>query len=220
MRSERSYLPAAGRDVLLPVYDPLVRVLGFGKVADALLEQAALQPRHRVLDVGCGTGTLAVLIQRRYPDVDVTGIDPDSKALARAARKAQRAGATLRLDRGFADALPYDAATFDRVVSSMMFHHLRTDDKPKALAEWRRVLRPGGRLEFVDLAAGTHGFLAQFIHGHRPLGPVADDRMLQRLRDAGFTEAQRTGDRDTLVGRVAFYHASVRPGGSALPGSA
>jgi ubiquinone/menaquinone biosynthesis C-methylase UbiE len=208
MSADRSYLPAAGRDLFLPLYDPIVRLFGFTKLADALVAQAALQPHHRVLDVGCGTGTLAVAIKRRYASVDVTGIDPDPKALARARRKAERAGVAVRLDCGFADALPYETATFDRVFSSMMFHHLPRDDKPKALAEWRRVLRPGGRLELLDFASSTHSFLAQLLHGHQPLGAPADDRLLRRMRDAGFTDARRTGDRDTVFGRVAFYQAS------------
>src|SRR5215471_7455841 len=91
MGSSRRYLPAAGHDFFLPAYDPIMWLLRFTRDLDRLVAQAALQPSHRVLDVGCGTGTLAVLIARRYRDIDVTGIDPDPKALARAMRKAARA---------------------------------------------------------------------------------------------------------------------------------
>src|SRR3982750_2466315 len=104
--TERRYLPAAGRDLFLPLYDPLTRLFGFQKALDTLIDQAALQPGAAILDIGCGTGTLLVTIKRRYRDVDVIGLDPDPKALAIAARKAMRAGVPVRFDRGFADALP------------------------------------------------------------------------------------------------------------------
>ena len=92
MGSSRTYLPAAGHDWSLPLYDPIVKLLGGDAARKALLEQAALRPGQRVLDVGCGTGTLATLIKQLYPDVEVVGLDPDPKALARARRKAARAG--------------------------------------------------------------------------------------------------------------------------------
>ena len=187
--TERAYLPAAGRDAFLWLYDPVVWLLGAGKIYRLLIDQAGLQPGQAVLDVGCGTGTVAVMIKRLHPQVDVTGLDPDPKALARAARKARRSEVSVRLDRGFADELPYADATFDRVFSSMMLHHVRRDDKPKVLAEFRRVLKPGGSLEFLDIA------------------PDGEDRMIGRLQEAGFTGIRRVGDRKLLFGRVAFHQA-------------
>jgi len=73
MAPERHYLPAAGRDIFLPLYDPITRLLGFQEALTALVSQAALQPNHFVLDVGCGTGTLAVLVKRSHPDVRQAG---------------------------------------------------------------------------------------------------------------------------------------------------
>jgi ubiquinone/menaquinone biosynthesis C-methylase UbiE len=204
--AERTYLPAAGRDAFLPFYDVITRLFGLEQALRALLAQAALAPHQVVLDIGCGTGTLAVLLRRLHPTIDVIGLDPDPLALARAAAKASAAGVAVRFDRGFADALPYPDATFDRVFSSMMFHHLQQADKPKVLAEIRRVLKPGAALEFLDFAgAHPHSFLARIFHGHQPLSPAAEGRMLDRLREAGFVRARRTGDRGTPFGRIAFY---------------
>jgi ubiquinone/menaquinone biosynthesis C-methylase UbiE len=187
--TERAYLSAAGRDAFLWLYDPLTWLLGVQKIFGALIEQAALEPGQAVLDVGCGTGTLAVKIKRLHPTVDMIGLDPDPKALARAAAKAGRAGVTVRFDRGFADELSYGDGTFDRVFSSMMLHHVRRDDKPKVLAEIRRVLKPGGSLEFLDIA------------------PDGEDLMLRRLEDAGFADIRKVGERKLVFGRVAFHQA-------------
>ena len=125
--STRPYLPAAGYDWSLPLYDPIVKLLGGDRARIVLLDHAALQPGYRVLDIGCGTGTLATLIKRLHPDVEVVGIDPDPKALARARRKAANAAVSIRFDQGFGDALPYAEASFDRVFSSFMFHNLPPD---------------------------------------------------------------------------------------------
>jgi ubiquinone/menaquinone biosynthesis C-methylase UbiE len=211
-KTDRTFLPAAGHDLFLPIYDPFTRLFGFDRARRMLLDQAVLQSHQRVLDVGCGTGTLAVLIKRLYPTVDVAALDPDPKALARAQRKAERAAVSIRFDRGFSDALGYPDAAFDRVFSSMMFHHLEKADKDNTLLEIRRVLEPGGRLEFLDFAGPQshgHGALGRFIHSHQRLTDNADDRILGRMSRAGFREPRKVSDHNTFFGRIAFFQASA-----------
>src|SRR3974390_1244853 len=91
--SHDAYLPAAGRDFLLPFYDPLVKLLGADRARKKLFDQAKVQPQHRVLDIGCGTGTFAVALKGWLPTLGVVGLDPDPKALAKCRRKAARMGA-------------------------------------------------------------------------------------------------------------------------------
>ncbi len=209
-KTDRAFLPAAGRDVFLPLYDPLTKLLGFDAARRKLLDQAALQPNHRVLDVGCGTGSLAIQIKRRSPDVDVVGVDPDPKALARARRKAARAAVSVRFDRGFADALEYGDRTFDRLFCSMMFHHIPDDRREPALREMRRVLEPGGRLQLLDFSRHdpqASSLLARMGHAHE-LRENVDARILELLTAAGFAAASIVSDQRTLFGRIAFYQAS------------
>ena len=205
MASERKYLPAASLDFLLPAYDPIMRLFGFTKALRPLVEQAELRPHHTVLDIGCGTGALDLLIKELHPDVTLTGLDPDPRALARAERKARRAGVTIRFDRGFADALPYPDASFDRVFSSMMLHHVPRAEKAGLLSEVRRVLKPGGRLELLDFAGGTHSFLAHVLHG-QTASEAAHARLLDRMQQAGFA-ARRVATRSTPFGALAYYQA-------------
>lgn len=205
--SERTYLPAAGHDRYLWLYDPITRLFGFRRALGRLVDQAHLQPGDSVLDVGCGTGTLAVLISRRHRDIEIVGLDPDPKALSIAQQKAARARVAVRFERGFADALPFANATFDRVFSSMMFHHLKKDDRPRVLAEIHRVLKPAGRLEFLDFIGGHHSLLGGLVHGPQAL-PAAEDKLIVRMREAGFSEASRLTDRRTLFGRIGYYQAA------------
>ena len=83
-RAERTYVPAAGHDWALPLYDPIVTLLGGNRTRKALVDRARLAPGQRVLEIGCGTASLLLRIKRSHPDVEVVGFDPDPKALARA----------------------------------------------------------------------------------------------------------------------------------------
>ena len=209
--AHRSYLPAAGHDLMLPLYDPLVKLLGGDRARRALLDQAGLESATRVLDVGCGTGSLVVMLARLHPRLDIVGIDPDPKALARAARKAQRAGASVQLDRGFSDALPYPDASFDRVFSSFMLHHLSgVDEKIRALGEMRRVLRSGGSLHLLDFAPPEDGHrsrLLRWLHSHHRLQDNSEARVISLMQEAGFGSVRTVRRGALLMGRTACYEA-------------
>lgn len=214
IESSRTFLPGMGLDWLLPLYDPVTRLLGIDRSRQALIAQAALRPHFCVLDVGCGTGTLAVLMKQLHPGVDVVGLDPDPKALRRAGRKAARAGVAVRLDRGFSDALPYPAASFDRVFSSFMLHHLAFDEKVATLREIYRVLKPLGRFHLVDFAGpdgNGRGSVARLLHFHHRLSDNTDSRLLALMGEAGFENAKHVGDTTALAGhlRISHYQASV-----------
>ncbi|HJZ95808.1 MAG TPA: class I SAM-dependent methyltransferase [Candidatus Solibacter sp.] len=208
--SRRTYLPAAGYHWSLPFYDPIVKLLGGEKARGVLIDQAALQPGHRVLDIGCGTGTMAVLVKRQHPDVEIIGIDPDPKALSRARRKAARAGVSIQFDQGFGDELPYPESSFDRVFSSFMFHHLPAEEKGKTLRAVRRVLKPGGRFHMLDFErpeAGVHGFLARLFHASERMKDNSESRVLSLIKEAGFGDPRKVGERTMFSGQIAYFQA-------------
>ena len=210
--SQRTYLPAAGHDWFLPLYDPLVKLLGGEQAKGALLDQADLRPGHRVLDIGCGTGSLAVVIKRLHPDVDVVGLDPDPKALARARRKAERAGVTIQFDQGFSEGLPYPDTSFDRVFSSLMFHHLPRPDKERTLCEVRRVLKPRGSLHLLDFRgpeSGSHSFLTHFLHSNRRLRDNSESRILALMSQVGLANPRTVAHRTMIIWHIAYYQASA-----------
>lgn len=209
----RDYLPAAGTDWALPLYDPVTRLLGADAARRKLLDQASLSPGHRVLDIGCGTGTLATLVKQLQPSVDMIGLDPDPKALARARKKTTRARVSVHFDQGFSDHLPYPDESFDRVFSSLMFHHIANDDRPNTLREIRRVLKPGGSFHLVDFSkpeGGPHG-LFHLIHANGHISMNSDAGILALMSQAGFSQPRKANEARMMFGllRVAYFAASV-----------
>jgi ubiquinone/menaquinone biosynthesis C-methylase UbiE len=202
------YLPAAGRDFLLPTYDLITRVLGFDKAYDALVAQAELVDGLQVLDVGCGTGNVTTRVKRACPTVEVTGIDPDPLALARAQRKAQ--GTDIRYHRAYAQQLPFDGEKFDRIFSSMMLHHLDDDVKRDVVQEIHRVLRPSGSAHIVDIGghpAPDDGIVARVLRHHRRTHANLGDAIPLLFRSAGFECIQVGTFSARIIGRVTFYRA-------------
>ena len=125
-----------------------MKLLGADAVRRTLLKQANLCPGDRVLDIGCGTGTLGALIKCVHSEVSVVGLDLDPKALARAKKKTARAGASIPFYQGFSDELPYPDASFDRVFSSLI-------RPPQDLARKQK-------LESVSLISSRFGRLIYF----------------------------------------------------------
>jgi len=206
------YIPAAGHDWLLPLYDPFLRfVMREGRLRREILVRAQIGQRDRVLDVGCGTGTQLVLAQRARPEAEVTGIDGDARALGRARRKVAEAGLAIRLDEGLATALPYPDARFERVLSSLVLHHLEDADKRRALAEIHRVLVPGGAFLLVDFgppASWTERAAAHFLmHGGHATTNL-EGGLPVLLREAGFARVEELGQHSVGFGRLWTWRAT------------
>ncbi len=204
------YLPAAGHDALLPFYDLMARVFGMAPVYRNLIDQSELSDGLSVLEVGCGTGNVTVCAHRAAPGAHVVGVDPDPRALVRARRKAP-GGAGIRFERGYVQQLPYADGEFDRVLSSMMWHHLDDAAKPVAASEIFRVLRPGGRLHLVDIGgdmtADDGRFAKRFMRSAHAAGNLGD-AIPRLLREVGFDCTQVATHRNRLVGRLTYYRAT------------
>jgi SAM-dependent methyltransferase len=142
-------MPALRFGSLTRLFDPVVAIWAReGEFKRRVLRHAALQPGERVLDLGCGTGTLALMACASEPTIDVDGLDADPEIL-RAARN--KAGGRIRFNEGFSTELPYEDGRFDVVLSTLFFHHLADADKRETASEIARVLKPGGRAVVGDL---------------------------------------------------------------------
>lgn len=146
-----AHTPTLVSSRLLPGYDTVARLGGAVPMYWRLLAQAGIGPRDRVLEIGCGTGNVLLRATEAVPTATVRGVDPDPEAVAMARRKAAEAGVELELQVGVAEDLPLDDGSVDRVLSSLMLHHIAADARVAALREAHRVLAPGGSLHLVDL---------------------------------------------------------------------
>jgi demethylmenaquinone methyltransferase/2-methoxy-6-polyprenyl-1,4-benzoquinol methylase/phosphoethanolamine N-methyltransferase len=138
-------------------YDTLVGLLSLGqeqKLRKATLDLARVKPGEKILEVGCGTGTLSLKAKvMAGPSGQVTGIDVAPDMLETARRKAAKAGLDVKFQAGRIEEIPFPDGQFDLVLSSLMMHHVPGDDaKQKGIGEILRVLKPGGRLVIVDVA--------------------------------------------------------------------
>jgi SAM-dependent methyltransferase len=195
--AERRFVPALGFHWLTALYDPLLALTTRERdLKQQLLARAGLVSGMRVLDVGCGTGTLALWAKQSRPDAWIHGIDADSRVLATARRKAQRAGVEVHFEQAFSDALPFPDASFDCVLSSLFFHHLRTESKRETLREILRVLRPGGVLHVLDFGrarsrAVRWGLrLVGWLDGTERVADHAAGRFPELIAQAGFERTQ------------------------------
>lgn len=212
---DRSYVPALSFDWLTPLYDPLVALtLREAKLKGRLIDQAGIEAGHDVLDVGCGTGTLAILVKTRVPGARVVGLDGDPKVLAIARDKIARAGVEIEVREGLAnDAPTFAPASFDRILTSLVLHHLTTEQRRSALAAMHRWLRPGGELHVLDFGPQANWFFRLLAHGFTWLDGemrVRDNlegRLPERMREAGFACADELGRAFTPFGSVSYYKA-------------
>ena len=212
--AQHAYLPAAGRDLFLPFYDPLVKLLGADRARKKLFDQAAVHSQHRILDIGCGTGTFAIAIKGWLPSADIVGLDPDPKALARGRRKAKRAGRSIRFEQGFANALPYPDAYFDRVFSTLMFHHLPNEAKLATMGEVRRVLKPGASLHLLDFeqeGSHSHNPLARWLHSSKRLEGNRSEEILTWMREAGLVDPEVVDSDRPIFGSIVYIVARAPP---------
>lgn len=205
------HLPGLGHHRLTPLYDLVTRLLGIPAVHRRLMAQADLEPGQSVLEIGCGTGNLAMLVKRSHPDVVVAGLDPDGPSLDIARRKARRAGVDVDWEPGVAQDLPYPDGAFDQVMSSLMLHHLEPDQRGHALREARRVLTADGLLHVVDLGGRTdpaEGLVTRAASRWPRLGGNYTDGLLAAMHEAGFSDVTETGHRVSRIkGRITFYRA-------------
>ena len=209
------YIPPLRYRVLTRFYDPLVRLTTRESVFKrALLAEIEADHPRRVLDLGCGTGTLTIAIAKALPDAAVTGLDADAEALGIAANKARRAGVCLSLHRGFSTDLPFRDAQFDCVVSSLFFHHLAREAKIAALRETRRVLASSGSLHVADWGKPSNAllrmlfFTVQLVHGFDTTRDSVTGALPDLMRSTGHHRVEETATFAALLGTMRLFRAA------------
>ena len=211
----RRYVPALAFRALTPVYDSVLRFMfDEARLKGRLVEQAGLRAGHRVLDLGCGTGTLLALLMQAHPGCRAHGIDGDPAMLAAAREKLDSGGGGLVA--ALADQLPFVPGSFDRVLSSLFFHHLPSATKVPVFRQAYDLLRPGGELHVLDFGqpASLRTLIVfsvlRLFDGLDNTRDNVKGLLPCRMEEAGFSSVAEVGCVNTIVGTIAYYRA-VRP---------
>ncbi len=209
-RKPGNYIPALRFNWLTPLYDPLLKwVMREETFKRRLVQQANIQPNMDVLDLGCGTGTLTIMLKRAYPEANITGVDGDPAVLNLARDKSR--GLDIRWDEGLAFSLPYPDTVFDKVITSLVIHHLATNEKRRTFKEIFRVLKPRGELYILDFGA-PHSPVTRFMAMYmRRLEETADnfDGLIPRfVTEAGFGSVAEAENLVNIFGPLSIIQAT------------
>lgn len=212
---ERDYAPALGHRALTRFYDPVVAATTRERTfKTALVRQARIGPGMSALDLACGTGTLALMLAAAAEGVQVAGVDGDPDVLSIARRKALAASVAIDYQQGMSDQLTFVNAQFDRVLSSLFFHHLDDAAKCSTLAEIHRVLKPGGELHIADWGRAANSFMRlafagiQLLDGFHTTASSVAGNLPRMIICAGFSGVAETRRFSTIFGTMSLYRAT------------
>jgi ubiquinone/menaquinone biosynthesis C-methylase UbiE len=209
------YVPALGYSWLTPFYDIVVgKTTRERTFKNALIKQAKFEAGHQVLDLASGTGTLAIWIKQSHSAATVIGLDGDPDILALAERKAKQAKVDITFEHGLSTILPYPDEHFDRVVSSLFFHHLDWVSKTRTAIEIHRILKPGGEIHIADWGRADNllmrclFFAIQSLDGFSNTQNNVDGKLVGLFEHAGFAKVVLRETFSTIFGTMALYSAA------------
>jgi ubiquinone/menaquinone biosynthesis C-methylase UbiE len=208
----KRYVPALGFHRLTALYDPLIRSWSAAaKMRRSVVDALTLEPGMRLLELGAGPGRLAIQIKRGHPEVEIDALDVDPSMITRGRRNASTAGVDVAFRAGDMTALSAEQGTYDRVYSTMTFHHLCPASKHSALASARRVLRPGGSFVVADFSRprdlvqhALFRWIQQPLDGYVNTQPHRDGRYERAVRDT-FTTVHSAAVWKTVAGTIEMF---------------
>lgn len=190
--TEDAFTPALGKAGPTSAYDRAIRFwTRESRWRPMFVKQIDPRPGERILDVGCGTGTLAILLKQRTPDCEIVGIDPDHQILDIARRKAQSAGIDVELKQGFArQAQEVGGTGYDKVVSSLVFHQTPMAEKRAGLVAMTAAAKPGGELHIADYSEQPNWLMRSLF------------RIIQNIDGYENTQANADGALSRILGEL------------------
>lgn len=207
--SENKYIPALRFKLLTPLFDWVLSSFMKEKtIKMELINQLNLIGNEKILDFGCGTGTLAIMMKRLKPDCIINGLDVDEQILGIAEKKAIDEALNINFKKYDGVTLPYEDESFDKVTTSLVFHHLSLENKYSILKEIKRVLKRGGELHILDYGIQRTSytkFITNILKHTEPIQDNIDGKLIYYMEKSGFTSVKEKSFINTLLGAVSFY---------------
>lgn len=215
--SNTNYIPALKYNWLTKIYNPLIAfTMPELKFKSELIKQANIATNHKVLDFGVGTATLSLLLSKQQPDCYIEGVDVDEKILGIAREKIMKQDAKIFLTKYDGLKLPYPDNSFDRVITSLVFHHLYKEQKLSSLKEIRRVLKHDGELHIADWGKASGAlmrglfYFVQLLDGFKTTEDNVKGMLPDYLQNAGFLGIETTTNYSTIFGTLSLYKSYVK----------
>jgi ubiquinone/menaquinone biosynthesis C-methylase UbiE len=217
--TDQTFTPALGRLAPARFFDHVIALTRDRMWRALVAAYVAPRPGDVIVDVGCGTGTTALLLSRVAPDATVIGVDPDPEVLAVARRKAGSADSGVQWRLGMGDGLSNSVGSgrADTVTSSMVLHQCPVAMKRAVLASMFDVLRPGGTLVLADFGLQRTALmrlafrLVQWADGASDTQPNADGLVPQLISNTGFSGVREVEVIPTINGSISIYVARKPP---------
>jgi ubiquinone/menaquinone biosynthesis C-methylase UbiE len=212
MTEDNKYIPALRFHWLTNIYDWLIsNFMPEKKFKQALIKNINIQPNDKILDFGIGTATLSLMAYNQHTNSDFTGIDIDKKILAIALQKISKVNANIKLIQYGGGRLPFDDNSIDNIMSSLVIHHLTTEQKTTAFKEFIRVLKPNGKLHIADWGKANNVLMrlcfhiVQLLDGYKTTTDNVKGRLPQLLLKAGFSKVDITHSYNSILGTIEIF---------------
>lgn len=212
MNSKNNYIPALKYNWLTQFYDRLLSSFLREKTFKSKLINSfrLINPKH-ILDIGCGTATLSLMMEQAFPEACVTGLDGDERILAIAKQKIGRNESKVRLVNAMSYDIPGSSNLFHVVTSSLMLHHLNAQEKIRTMREVHRVLQPNGIIAIADwgkpsnmLMRGVF-YIVQLLDGFETTKDNVAGKIPEYLTQTGFEQVMEIEKIDTALGTISIY---------------
>ena len=215
MARGQNFTPALGYGWLTRFFDLAIRVtMPEAEFRRRTVEKLDPREGEKILNFGFGTGQNLIRIKRCCPEVDLYGLEIDPKVKKIAEEKLSGAGKSATLCLYDGKIFPFEDDLFDKVFSSLVFHHLDTETKRSSLAEMRRVLKPGGELLVCDFGEAKNSLmrlgygLVQLIDGFETTDDNVKGRLPALISEAEFNSVREDDFINTSLGTFSYYKAT------------
>jgi ubiquinone/menaquinone biosynthesis C-methylase UbiE len=206
------YIPALKFHWLTNIYDWLIgNFMPEKQFKSTLIYNASIQNEYQVLDFGIGTATLSIMAYNSNPNATFQGIDIDDKILAIARKKIEYQKSPISLIKYNGGSLPFENNTFDRVISSLVIHHLTDEQKLEAFTEFKRVLKPNGEVHIADWSKPTNILmrvcfhLVKLLDGYKTTTANVKGKLPDIINKAGFSSVEITHNFNSMLGTVGVF---------------